>query len=64
MNCEILSRLQTYLHKSQDEISGHTFPLYIVLLVCLAAPSVPADPTTSPTYNERSDPTAVNNKTD
>lgn len=44
--------------------SGHTFPLYIVLLVCLEAPSVPADPTTSPTYYKRSGPTDMNNKTD
>lgn len=43
--------------------SGHTFPLYVVLLVCLAAPSVPADPTTSPTYNKRTGPTDMNNKT-
>lgn len=49
---------RTNLHENKEEKFGvvitHTFPLYIVLLVCLAAPSVPADPTTSPTCNKRS----------
>lgn len=56
---------KTTLHKSKSKklrvVSGHTFPLYIVLLVCLAAPSVPADPTTSPTYKKRTRQTDMNN---